>query len=98
MESACIIRIDVRWLMGTLTPDHVTICNFLVDQRELFQKVFEGTLVVAEAAKLLTLRHVAVDGTKMKRAPARIRPSGKRRCRSNWPPRTTRSFVSRASA
>jgi transposase len=71
MEAACFNRIDVRWLMCGQTPDHVTICNFLRTHKESFQKIFEGTLRVGARAKVLTMKHVAVDGSKIEASASR---------------------------
>jgi len=65
LEAACRTRIDVKWLMEGLTPDHSTIAAFLKVHADALDQLFKEVLVVASEMGLLKLQHVAVDGTKL---------------------------------
>ena len=65
LEAACRSRIDVKWLMEGLAPDHSTIALFLQRHQEDLDELFKEVLAVAAEMGLLKLKHVAVDGTKL---------------------------------
>jgi transposase len=61
------------YLSGMDKPDFRTICRFKIECaeqiREAFEmtiKVFEMTIKVANKAKLVQLKHIAINGTKIK--------------------------------
>ena len=65
LEDACHSRLDVIWLMQGQTPDHSTIADFVGQHGNLLRKLFRGTLRVLIKANLVTLSHVAIDGSKV---------------------------------
>ena len=65
LEEACRYRTDVMWLMAGQVPDHTTISNFIKTHGECLHGVFKSTIRVGLEAGLISLEHVAVDGTKI---------------------------------
>jgi len=65
LEDACHARLDVIWLMQGQTPDHSTIADFVGKHGKALRKLFRNTLQVLIEAKLVTLSHVAIDGSKV---------------------------------
>ena len=65
LEKACYCRLDVIWLMQGQTPDHSTIAHFVSKHGKQLRKLFRDVLEVMQRAELVTLDHVAIDGTKM---------------------------------
>jgi len=59
-------NIPCRVITGGRTPDHDTIANFLAMHRQVFDGIFQQTVVMAERAGLVALDHVAIDGSKVK--------------------------------
>ena len=54
------------YLSGMDKPDFRTICRFKIECAEQIQEAFEMTIKVANKAKLVQLKHIAIDGTKIK--------------------------------
>jgi transposase len=65
LEAACHNRIDVRWLMSSQHPDHSTIAEFVSRHGKHLRRLKREVLQVGLRAGLVTLGHVAVDGTKI---------------------------------
>ena len=65
LEAACHNRIDFMWLMEGQTPDHTTIANFVKTNMARLREIFKKSVAVAKAAGLVSLNHVAIDGTKV---------------------------------
>ena len=65
LEKACYSRLDVIWLMEGQTPDHSTIADFICRHGKQLRKLFHDVLEVMQRAELVTLDHVALDGTKI---------------------------------
>ena len=65
LEKACYSRLDVIWLMEGQTPDHSTIADFISKHGKQLRKLFRDVLEVMQRAGLVTLDHVAIDGTKI---------------------------------
>ena len=63
MAAACVNRVDVRWLSEGLMPDHTTFTRLFRRHRTRLQGLLRATVKTARKAGLLTLEHVAVDGT-----------------------------------
>jgi len=66
IERACEERVDFMALTGGEKPDHSTICLFRSDHREALSALFVQVLALCRDAGMVTLGHVAFDGTKMK--------------------------------
>jgi len=66
IERACEERVDFMALTGGEKPDHSTICLFRSDHREALSGLFVQVLALCRDAGMVTLGHVALDGTKMK--------------------------------
>ena len=58
--------VPMRVLAGNQQPDHWTIAAFRRRHLEALGELFAQTVQMAQAAKLVRLGHVAVDGTKVK--------------------------------
>ena len=65
LEAACYNRLDVIWLMSGQHPDHSTIAVFVTEHGKLLRQLFRDVLRVSIRAGLVTLEHVAIDGTKL---------------------------------
>lgn len=65
LEKACYSRLDVIWLMEGQVPDHSTIAGFVSKHGKQLRKLFRDVLGVMHRAELVTLEHVAFDGTKI---------------------------------
>jgi transposase len=65
LEQACVERIDFRYLTGGLTPSFSTITKFRAEQSEALAGLLLQSLSIATEDKLVELRDVAFDGTKI---------------------------------
>lgn len=65
LESACVNRLDVRWLMQGDEPEFSTICGFRRRHAEAFEAIFAATVELAVDGELVQSKHLAVDGTKI---------------------------------
>ncbi len=65
LEAASYNRLDVIWLLRRQHPDHSTIAGFVKGHGPRLRQLFRDVLEVGWRAQLVTLEHVAVDGTKM---------------------------------
>ena len=54
------------YVSGMDKPDFRTICRFKIECAEQIQEAFEMTIKVANKAKMVQLKHIAIDGTKIK--------------------------------
>ena len=54
------------YLSGMDKPDFRTICRFKIECAEQIQEAFEMTVTVAKNAGMVKLKHIAIDGTKIK--------------------------------
>jgi len=54
------------YLAGNAKPDFRTLCNFRREHKKLIEDVFKKTVLLAKAAGILQLGHLATDGTKVK--------------------------------
>ena len=54
------------WLVNNLTPDHVTIANFVKDNKECFRKVLRNLVSLLRKWELVDDNEQAVEGTKIK--------------------------------
>jgi transposase len=66
IERACKKDDDFRFLAHGLTPDHVSLCRFRHDHFQELKQLFAQTVRLCQQAGLVTLGHVAVDGTKVR--------------------------------
>jgi transposase len=66
LEHACQNNRDFIWLMQGRTPDHDTIANFRREHRREFKKIFRDTVAVCVEAGMVSLKHLAVDGTRVR--------------------------------
>ena len=54
------------YVSGMDKPDFRTICRFKIECAEQIREAFEMTIKVSEKAEMVQLKHIAIDGTKMK--------------------------------
>ena len=68
LETECHRNLEVIWLMRRLRPDHKTIADFRKDNGKAIRASCSAFIQFCRAAKLLTGRMVAIDGSKFKAA------------------------------
>jgi transposase len=66
LARACRLDLGFRFLTHGLEPDFRTICRFRRRQAEQLKGLFEQTVELCVEAGLVSLGHVAVDGTKLR--------------------------------
>src|SRR5271157_802052 len=66
MARACIERADFMMIVALDAPDFRTISDFRKRHLKALASLFVQVLKLAEAARLVKLGHVALDGTKIK--------------------------------
>jgi transposase len=66
LAQACEERVDFMAVAGLNRPDFRTICTFRSRHLEALSGLFVQVLRLCQAAGLVGLKHVAVDGTKLK--------------------------------
>jgi len=66
LERACRLDDAFRFLAHGLRPDHTALCRFRHDHPQEFKELFVQTVRLCQAAGLVKLGHVAVDGTKIR--------------------------------
>ncbi|MDX1704485.1 MAG: IS1182 family transposase [Altererythrobacter ishigakiensis] len=66
MESEARRNLEVIWLLGRLTPDDKTICDFRKDNGPAIKKVCAQFVELCRRMGLLTKASVAIDGSKFK--------------------------------
>lgn len=66
LSQACDERTDFMVVAGMTKPDHRSIAAFRKRHAEALTGLFGQILLLCEKAGLVTLEHVAVDGTKIK--------------------------------
>ncbi|GAB6054936.1 hypothetical protein JCM15415_02520 [Methanobacterium movens] len=54
------------YLSGMDKPDFRTICRFKIECAEQIEEAFKMTVNVAKNTGLVQLKHIAIDGTKIK--------------------------------
>jgi transposase len=60
-------NLEVKWLLGNLTPDDKTISNFRKDSKKPLKEVFVQFRVLSKSLDLLSSKgEVAIDGSKFK--------------------------------
>ncbi len=65
LEAACRTDAAFRVICGGLEPDHATIARFVVDHERALEGLFVEGLRLCDAAGLIDLSVVALDGTKI---------------------------------
>lgn len=65
LEGACRDQVSFRWLTGNQVPDHNTLWRFYAAHRQGMQHLLKTTVRTAQAAGLVDLVLLAVDGTKV---------------------------------
>ena len=65
LEAACWTDAAFRVICGGLEPDHATIARFVVDHERALEDLFVEGLRLCDAAGLVDLSVVALDGTKI---------------------------------
>jgi transposase len=65
LEAACVTDAAFRVICGGLEPDHATIARFVVDHEQALEDLFVEGLRLCDAAGLVDLSVVALDGTKI---------------------------------
>lgn len=56
-------NLEVKWLLGNLSPDFKTIADFRKDNREQMKNVFKEFSYICRSAKLIDFRLTAIDGS-----------------------------------
>jgi transposase len=79
LERACRLDDAFRFLAHGLRPDHTALCRFRHDHPQEFKELFVQTVRLCQAAGLVKLGNVAVDGTKIRanRSAQRLRQARK---------------------
>lgn len=65
LEHACHNSKDFIWLLSGRTPDHDTIADFRRCHAKQFKKIFRTTVAACVEAGMVSLTHLAVDGTRV---------------------------------
>jgi len=68
LEVECHRNLEVIWLMSRLRPDYKTIADFRKDNSKAIRATCSAFIQFCRAAKLLSGRLVAIDGSKFKAA------------------------------
>jgi transposase len=66
IERKCSYEPGLRWLTGLRVINHHTLSDFRVKHGESFQELFIQVLGILTMEKLITLKRVTVDGTKVR--------------------------------
>jgi transposase len=66
ISQACEERLDFKVVSGMSSPDFRTIAKFRARHLEALGGVFKQALKLCQEAGLVKLKHVAIDGTKLK--------------------------------
>ena len=66
LDRACRRDDAFQFLAHGLTPDFRTLCRFRRRHQAHFAGLFEQTVTLCQAAGLVSLAHVAIDGTKLR--------------------------------
>ena len=66
LERACRLDLAFRFLAHGLVPDHATLCRFRRRHFAALTELFAQTVRLCQEAGLVSLGHVAVDGTKVR--------------------------------
>jgi len=61
LEKACLINLEVKWLLCELTPKYRTIGNFRINNLDAFNKLFLKTIELALHHKLISGKTLAFD-------------------------------------
>ena len=65
IAAACRERIDFRWIVGTVRPDHCAFARFFQRHGEAIKELFAQVLCLCERVGAIRLGVVSLDGTKM---------------------------------
>jgi len=63
LERECKRNIEVRWLLGNLSPDFKTIADFRKDNRDNLKNVFREFTYICRRADLIDFKLAAIDGS-----------------------------------
>jgi transposase len=66
LEAACVDVVAFRWLAGGTAPDHRSIARFRRRHLSALGHLFVQALAVCQAAGMVKLGQVALDGTKLR--------------------------------
>lgn len=66
LEKECKVNIEVRWLMGKLSPDHWTISFFRKDNQEQIKQAIKSFNKFLLDSGYLEGKTIVIDGTKLK--------------------------------
>ena len=56
-------NLEVKWLLGNLSPDFKTIADFRKDNREQMKNIFKEFSYICRSAKLIDFQLTAIDGS-----------------------------------
>ncbi len=63
LERECKRNIEVRWLLGNLSPDFKTIADFRKDNRDNLKNIFREFTYICRRADLIDFKLAAIDGS-----------------------------------
>jgi len=63
LETESKRNIELKWLLGNLSPDFKTIADFRKDNRSTLKQVFKEFTFICKSAKLLDFELTAIDGS-----------------------------------
>jgi transposase len=71
LAEFCTSDIGARYLAGGNFPDHRSICLFRIRHRDAIRELFKQSVLLCRAAGMVSLKNVAIDGTKIAGAGSR---------------------------
>ncbi|MCK4518145.1 IS1182 family transposase [Candidatus Babeliales bacterium] len=66
LEYVCLNNKDFIWLLNGYAPDHDTIADFRKRYAHRFKEIFKQTVVIGINTGIVSMRRIAVDGTRVK--------------------------------
>ncbi|EMR03923.1 IS1182 family transposase [Cesiribacter andamanensis] len=66
LEQECRRNLEIRWLLGGLSPAYHTIADFRKAHPKQLKQVFRAFVAFLKKARLLKGRYVAIDSTKLR--------------------------------
>ena len=66
LSIACLHDSSFMFVSGFATPEHSTICRFIITHKQAIISLFAQVLYIADNMKLVDYTMIAIDGTKIK--------------------------------
>jgi len=63
LETETKRNLEVKWLLGNLSPDFKTIADFCKENRSVLKKVYREFIFICKSADLIDFKLVAIDGS-----------------------------------